>query len=144
MAYSKVASKRELQLLSLLTVTRSGRELRKHTHLPHATVYTALNEMEDRGWIVSDRIKDGDRRGKQYKLDQEAGGVALTDAVEYYDVLARLAQDTLNDLYAPRTAKQELAELDEALEKLKARRREVYVQLMGSKGVPDETGGSEN
>lgn len=84
---------RQLQLLALIVVESIGRDITKRLskklgkRVPYSSVYTALGDLEERGWVSSRDSERGGRRIREFKLTGP-GVRVLNEAREYYRNLA--------------------------------------------------------
>jgi DNA-binding PadR family transcriptional regulator len=90
---TKIPSPRELQLLSLVLVQRTGREIARlfqhETGAPiaYGTLYTTFRRMKESGWVSVREKEKGDGRERLFEITG-AGANALEQGRAFYRRLA--------------------------------------------------------
>lgn len=85
---------RQLQLLALVVTERIGRDVTKllekevGRRVAYTSVYTALGDLEERGWVKSRESERGGRRIRLFKITGP-GERALNQARDFYSRLSK-------------------------------------------------------
>ena len=95
---AKVLSPTELQLLSLITSERAGREVARLYEgeagqaISYGTLYTTLRRMRERGWVGMREDRELDRRIRLFVATMD-GVHELDSARGHYASLSRFGQE---------------------------------------------------
>ena len=98
--WTQIPSERELELLTLVTTERVGREVAKAykdlcgKRILYGTVYAVFEQMAERKWVRIRQCDEGDRRVRCIKLTN-VGAAAVEAAGRHYARLAHLADAAL-------------------------------------------------
>ena len=82
----KLPSKREWQLLALVLIERSGREVADRymretgESLSYGTVYATFKKLKERGWVRYSHTEDEDGRVRRFRIT--ASGIKAKQAYE--------------------------------------------------------------